>query len=367
MISLTQLATEALGVPDNLIEVSEQVYEEVMYYLSKITDQKLTQKHKVNVTGPFTVGDVTFDEINITLDVQPIRSNKVVLLGGAYSFQAGVDQTKDYKRLVYEPTSTVDILVNIGLPEEVITDGTWETVADFVAGPGRKTVLSTLAHEIKHAHDQTKLSDKGEKIVGRLKYSRSTDPTGLGPVDEFNYYIYYTYFLENLVRPTEFAIDLKYKGVTKKGFLRALKSSEVYKNLKKAQSYSYDEMIKKLLQAAPKIRKAYEDAGWDLSKKTDEQLIDDVLKASYKQKLFDSARTYANHISRSVGEMMELILGPVGKSKINQEKKDAFEEVVADINRYDNYKDFYKNEEKKIKREADKVLRRLAKLYAYID
>lgn len=368
MISLTQLATEALGVPNNLIEVSEQVYEEVMYQLSKITDQRLTSKHKINVAGPFTVGDVNFSEINVTIDIQPIRSNKAIMLGGAYSFQAGVDQAKDYKRLVYAPTSTANILINIGLPEDIIKDGTWETVADFVAGPGRKTIMSTLAHELKHAHDQTKLSDKGEKIANRLKYSRSTDPTGLGPVDEFNYYIYYTYFLENLVRPSEFALDLKYKGVTKKGFLRALKSSEIYKNLKRAQSYSYDEMVQKLLKNTSKIRKAYEEGGVDLSNKTDEQLIDDLLRASYKQKLMDSVRTYANHISRNVGEMMELLLGPSkGKSKINKEKKDAFEEVAAEINRYDNYEDFYRNEEKKIKREADKVLRRLAKLYAYID
>jgi hypothetical protein len=366
MISLQQLAVEALGVPNNLLEVTDQVYEEVMYQLSKITDKKITQNYTINVSGPFTIGDVEISDINIIIDTQPIQGSKVQLLGGAHKFRAGLSPDTGYKRLSYEPTTSVDIVINIGIPKDAEYK-TWEPIADFTAGPGRRSITTTLAHELKHAHDQFKMKNKGEKVAGRLKYNAATGFTGLGPLDEFNYYIYYTYFIENLVRPAEVAMDMKYKGVTKKGFLKALQSSEIYKNLKKAQSISYDEMMKKILKNAPKIRKSFEDNGEDLSGISDKELINNILRSSYQQKLSNSARIYASQIAGSAKEMIALMLGVNAGNKINQDKKEAFEEVIADINRYDNYEDFYRNEEKKIKREADKVIRRLAKLYAYID
>ena len=62
--------------------------------------------------------------------------------------------------------------------------------------------VSSLAHELKHAYDNFKKPT--EKVVDRSNYSGfQRSRSGVRPMDQFMFKLYFINQIENLVRPTE--------------------------------------------------------------------------------------------------------------------------------------------------------------------
>ena len=70
------------------------------------------------------------------------------------------------------------------------------------------------------------------------------------------YNSYYIHFVENLVRPTEIATELKLGNIDKKGFIDFLNNNETYKRLLEIRDFSYEKMKKTLLLQKDIIKKS---------------------------------------------------------------------------------------------------------------
>jgi len=256
---------------------------------------------------------------------------------------------------------------------------TWEDIYDFVNGPLEKEIYITLAHELKHAFDHRKgikssSSKKGIKAQSRGRYEIAAQPLGIiRPLDSFNYKIYYSHFLENLVRPVQFLAQLQKDKVTKKGFVKALQNSDIYSTLQDIKNFSYDELynsIKSDQYAISKISQYLINKGADIDEYSDDELVNELLNLNFERTIEAMKERYINQAVEDAFERASFFAGMDGLNVggfMNQDKQEAMESVVNDIDRFgDNFEAFYKYEIKKMNILASKSIRKLAKVYDYL-
>ena len=157
------------------------------------------------------------------------------------SFGFNAELADDYRKL---KITSDPLTVVLDIDFISTSDTTWQDILDFFQGPKQADLISSIAHELKHAYDITKQSRTAKAAV---QYRAMHPGIGLPALDEFLFRMYYTSAIENTVRPTEIASFLKAKKVDKKDFLKTLQDTRVYKNLKDAENVSYDRMIETML------------------------------------------------------------------------------------------------------------------------
>lgn len=378
MISLQQLTLEALGVPKDILAVNKQIYDNILAEIKqRFSSKKLSSLGNISLTfnGPFTISDYTMDSVTITIEVRSVPGAiQMSIPGASFSFMSHAERETKYKRFIPTAKSVldVDMGLRIDVPEDYFDTFTWGDVAEYMNGYDKVSIMSTMAHELKHSFDVYKISKlgsgKGEKATSRMKYqSASKIKIGVPPLDYFFYLVYFTYYIENLVRPTEFAATLEYGEVSKKDFLKVLKGTEAYEHLKRAQNFSYDQMIQDIVSnpGFPQIKQFVQNVmGVKVSGKTNEQIMGDFLQFIFDNEKERQLNYYAQRISGGMSNL-KTFLGLTDKQE-EQEKQEAFNEIKAEMDKYKNAEAYFRAEEKAIRRNADKTLRKLAKLYAYI-
>jgi len=377
-IYLEQLANEALGIPDGILEMADVVYEEMMNeWAMDMEKNKYKYPQMLGkgsdtsfiLRGPYTIKDETWDDIEVVIDIQTFvkQGNSIVIprydpifAGAGFSFQSSIDN--NFKRLKTTPSNKIPLTIRLIFNE----DNTWEDAYDFANTKLEDKIKETLAHELKHAFDSRKKSE--QKFTSRSRYDVATQQTPIQSLNSFNYKVYYTHYVENLVRPVEFAKYLQNKKVTKQEFLQKLKDSDVYKILDEIRSYSYDELVQSIIKDRNAMQFAAQmvgNSGGDIDMLDETQLAEIVLKINYNQVIEAQKDNYLQAASDSFNEYSKFLSGNYGDE--GSDKAKAVKDVVADLDRFGkNYKAFYKYEIKKMNMLAEKTLRKLAKLYAYI-
>lgn len=377
-IYLEQLATEALGIPKGMMEATDFVWNKMMdIWAADMERQGYVDKElgegddqTVIVPGPIKIGDEEWDAVEIEWDAQTLKkgSPKIdPIYGGAgFAFQSNLSQ--NFKRIEGSNNNIIPLRMTI----VANMFNTWEDVYDFVNGPLEKEIYVTLAHELKHAFDHRKSvkstsPKKGVKVQSRGRYEIAANPLGIiRPLDSLNYKVYYSHFIENHVRPTQFLAQLQKDKVTKKEFVKVLQNSDIYSTLQDIKNFSYDELynsIKTDQSAIGKISKYLVDKGADLDEYSDDELVDELLKLNFERTIEAMRERYIDQAAGySFSEYSKFLSGTLDK-----DKNDAMEAVLADISRFgDNYKAFYKYEIKKMNILANKAIRKLAKVYDYL-
>jgi hypothetical protein len=385
-IYLEQLATEALGIPDGMMEATDLVWNKMMNIWAGEVEKRMSYGYRmmdrgstqtIIVPGPIKIGDEEWDAVEIDWDVKTLRqgSPKIDPMsgGGGFSFQSNLSQ--NFKRIEGANNNIIPLRMTI----IANTFNTWEDIYDFVNGPLEKEIYTTLAHELKHAFDHRKgvkssSSKKGIKAQSRGRYEIAAQPLGIiRPLDSLNYKIYYSHFLENLVRPVQFLAQLQKDKVTKKGFVKALQNSDIYATLQDIKNFSYDELynnIKTDQYAISKISQYLISKGADIDEYSDDELVNELLNLNFERTIEAMKERYINQAVEDAFERASFFAGMDGLNVggfINQDKQEAMESVVNDIDRFgDNFEAFYKYEIKKMNILASKSIRKLAKVYDYL-
>lgn len=90
-IYLTELVNEILGIPEEILEISDYVYQKTIEHLSS----KLGPIRKHTVTDiknreEFKIGDFTFNKISVTIDIDLEKGNPLVLTGMVFSYKSNI-------------------------------------------------------------------------------------------------------------------------------------------------------------------------------------------------------------------------------------------------------------------------------------
>lgn len=373
-IYLEQLANEALGIPNGILEMADVVYEEMMNeWAIDMEENKYKYPQMLRkgsdtsfiLRGPYTIKDETWNNIEVKIDIRTFQKRgnlryDSIFAGAAFSYQSSLEQNAKYLKTV--PNSTIPLTFNFVFNE----DNTWEDVYDFANTESEGKIREVLSHELKHAFDSRKKTD--QKFTSRSRYNIATQQIGIPSLYSFNYKVYYTHYVENLVRPVEFAKHLQNKKVTKQEFLQKLKDSDVYKILDEIRDYSYDKLVQSVIEDKRAMQYATQmvgNSGGDVDMLDETQLAEIVLESNYNQVIESQKDDYLQAASDSFDEYSKFLSGNYGDE--GSDKAKAVKDVMADLDRFGkNYKAFYKYEIKKMNILAEKTLRKLAKLYAYI-
>jgi hypothetical protein len=359
-----RLITEALGVPDNILNTAKEVFDMIAVNLKSIDEKE--DQYTFNNYPNYEMGDkkkIIIDEIQLTVNVEefPGYDGKpdVMSMGMGQSFH--FDRNIKLKRTV--PSSTAEIEVTFGVGSD------WEPYElynTFVKNKDK--YLPSIAHELKHKYDK---QSKEFDLIGRdaeyqaiMRYGNF----GIPAVDQkFMRFLYYGHMAENLVRPVEIASEMEHQNINKSQFYEFLKNNRVYKELQEIKDFTFEKFIMMIHEQMDRVDKLLEHMGEDPSTMTDSEKIRMVLERIYfillnnKMDIFMDMTTnqqeeLENALKHMMGQEIDPMVGEIG------DVRKTFLNYVSKFR--DKPLDFFKSEIENMSYNANKMLKKISKLYA---
>lgn len=357
------LISEALGVPDSILDAAEEFYN---IFLEDIKSISSTEE-EYNFSGDvdITLGGkkkIHIDEYTLRIDVNTFEefedSPKISSMGMGQSFT--FDRDILMKRV--QPSTEAEFSITF------VAKPDWEyneLYDEFVKNKEER--ISDISHELKHKYDkqvkQVDLMGHDAEYAGVQRSPRF----GIDAIDsEFLHYLYYTNVAENLVRTTEVASQLRSKNTSRKDFIEFLRQNPTFQMLSKIKNFTFEKLVDEIGQNMGQVDKLMEQIGKNPHRMTDEQKINKVLELVYINVGSARMEAFDDFIKGPMGglfELFQLFGGSVPKESEN------VEEIRKKFYKYlTKYKkrplDFFKDEIEKFHVVADKTIKKLSKLYA---
>lgn len=347
---IRQYLEEAVGVPENLHQTAESVYKKIVNYIGKISkeDFKNQKEFTTSLRGNFRIADYEFSTIKLNVrferdrfDSKPYVSSMAIL--------AVTKRNEDFSyELVKNKTLNMNMIISI--PSRVrkfsdILDSFEIRKNDFI---------TQLNHELKHSYDNFKmkyLSPQKRSIYDTIVKYRS----GIHSIDNFLFEIYYTDSIENLVRSSEIASQIRSNKISKKEFLEFLTDTETYRSLKSLKDFTFEDFIDKLEEDMYQIEDFLDKNNINVKKLSKEEKIKAVLEIIYSQITFIMIQTFISRLGISVLDFINGLEGQKDKMIKSFSKK---------VTKFKNAEDFFKYYIKQFNYVGDQMIRKIAKVYS---
>jgi hypothetical protein len=233
---------------------------------------------------------------------------------------------------------------------------------------GKDKHLPAIAHELKHKYDkQVKELD----LIGRDAEYQTTQRYGnfgIPAIDhKFMRYLYYAHMTENLVRPVEIASEMRLNNVTKSQFYKFLTNNRVYQELQEIKNFTFEDFVRMIGESMGRVDALLDHFGDDTSNMTDDEKIKRVLELVYinlvnnKMEIFmDMTTNRREELENQLRQMMGQPVDPM-KGDIGDVRKKFFNYITKFR---DKPIEFFKSEIENLNYTANKILKRISKLYA---
>lgn len=358
-----QFINEKLGVPDNIINSAKELYNVLLDFLLE-TYNKKSDDFKT-VVGNSNTNVLTLNkEFLVDLRIADIRIKKI-------NFSQDIHLSNEYDMNI------VSLSVNVPHKSEkdfhIIRDKSIEefnlkfsivcgydkTIMDIHQHflKEKSNIISILSHELKHVYDKIKMGR--EFFVDIIEYGAflESSNTKYKELNNFFYYLYLVSKAENLVRPTEVAALIEDSGITKKEFKEFIQNTDLYSQILKVKNWKYEDMKKKLLE---QIR----DKGLPKGE-TPESVLENILKETYFIFIgnnIDAAEDIIG-LNTEIGGLLKLLGIKGGKRNPTDSEKEFMNNFLKKRILFESPDDFFKFWEKKLNFTADKVIKKISKLY----
>jgi hypothetical protein len=367
--SQLRLITEALGVPDNILEAAEMLYDVVEQDIKSI--DSIEDEYEFDGDIELELGgkhQVMIDSYELKVNIETIEGEEGVLdiismgMGGGFGFNRDVYMKET------EPSTTLELTITFAVGENWEPEGLIRKMEEE-----RDEHVASLAHEIKHKYD--KQSKKFGKIGPDATYQATQRRGNFGiPVIDrvFFRYMYYIHSIENLVRPVEVASSMKSKNITKSKFLDFLQTNRVFKELVEIKNFTFEDFINQLKENEDRLDALLNHIGEDPSNMNIDQKIDRVLEVAYIDLVNNRMEMFVRMTEHHMDDMIKFgsqlgLLPPNLKDKVKQlEKTDEIRrKFLSQTMKYEkNPTKFFKDEIENFQYIANKMLKKISKLYA---
>ena len=342
------LLNEVVGVPNNILETGEEIYEDILFELDQIDDNE--DEYDFEIEGDFRISDVEFKKLTINLIVNEdsdLDEPNLVSMG----FGLASEMSRDTYRLQHTFDDEVALQIQVAMPEN------WDpqSLKQFFKD-NKVEFLSSLSHELMHSYSFRKEESTSSKE--QAKYRAYSDvKVGIPPVDKFIFALYFTHSIENIVRPTELASQLKSHNVTKKEFYDFFTKTKLYEFLKSIQTETYEDLRNEIKTYLSQLRDYLRDEKGidDIDEKSDDEVVDIILDLTYEV----ISKTTAGQMHQMLmNSPIEMLIGFVG------EKDKFFRRFLKEITKYDNGPEFFQAQFEFFREVSTKMIKKLAKLYS---
>ena len=367
--SQLRLIAEALGVPDNILDAADMLYDVVEQDIRSI--DTIEDEYKFDGKIKFEMGDKKKIKVNsyeLTVNIEKIEDEEGVLdiismgMGGMFGFNRDIYMKEN------QPSKTLDLSITFAVgenwkPEDLIKKMEEE----------RDEQVSSLAHEIKHKYDK---QAKRHGLIGQDAEYQATQRRGnfgIPAIDRVFYrYMYYISGIENLVRPTEVAYGMKRKNITKSKFREFLENHRVFKELVEIKNFTFDDFISQLKSQENRLDALIDHIGEDPSDMSVDEKINKVLEVAYidlvnnKMDLFVTMTEHAMDDFLKFGAQLGMLpSGAEEKLKELEKTNEIRQKFLKFAMKYENNpKKFFEIEFEKFNYVANKMLKKISKLYA---
>ena len=174
--------------------------------------------------------------------------------------------------------------------------------------------------------------------------------------------------IESAVRPAEVITRLKNDGVTKSSFIEAIKDDKTWITLQSARNFSVDNLISTISnddRSISKIKEIFDLVDcWNLVEGDKEDLK--AITMAFLKVIYINITNLTNleitkHITAAIQNNPFILIFGTGDIKRSSDK------IMNDITKYkNNYIEYYNNIERHFNHEANKVMRKIIKLYDMI-
>ena len=339
---ITKVLKEAVGVPDNIDFVSEQVFNKFIKSIDKNSDfSDLDESiHIIKVNK--NIGDLKIKNVVITLKLMKGKEIEPVAYQNASQARLTFDLRVEYRKF----SGTVDIEIILVSPKKV----TGKDIITFFKNDKAETV-ATLSHELKHTYDKHKKSTEGMKQrIDYDIYSERNFP--ISTINKFLISLYYTTVIENLVRAPEVYTNLKLKGTEQTNFYENFMDNQTIKRLLFIRDYSYGDFIQNLRENIEECKRFLKIINKFDSSKSDDEIIQDCLKyihLNISNWRLDKINFYFSQY---------IFLNPYKQMDFSQKFENELKKYQ------DNPSDFFKDEIVRMKNVAGKMIKKISKVYS---
>ena len=364
-----RIITEALGVPDNILDAADMLYDIVERDIKSINtiQDEYTFDGEIN----FELGDkkkIKIDSYELKVNIEEIEDEEGVLdiismgMGGGFGFNRDVYMKET------EPSTTLELSITFAVGENWEPEGLIQKMEEE-----RDEHVSSLSHEIKHKYDKQSKQFGLMGLDAEYQATQRRGNFGIPAIDRVFYrYMYYIHAIENLVRPTEVAYSMKRKNITKSQFKEFLENNRVYKELLEIKNFTFDDFISQLKEQEERLNKLLEHVGEDPSNMTIDEKIKRVLEVVHIDLVNNKMDLFVEMTTHSSDNFLQMaldigLLPPnaenniEGLKKTNEIRQKFFNYVIK---YQENPTKFFENEFKNFNFVANKMLKKISKLYA---
>ena len=337
---------ERLGVPEGILDIAEEIYPKILLSIGDNDTVKMLENSSMYVNGDFNINDFNFNRILFNYNI--VEDDDLEIIGMSQS--TNYKLTDKYKLKTVPTDGMVELKIIISGPKSIKGLNIKELFEE-----NKKTVISSLSHELKHAYDDYK--DSLGDVQLRSNYDVYTkERFGIKPMDSFLTRLYFTSSIESLVRPTEVASLLKMGDITKKEFYDFIKNDRTYKLLTELSKFNIEDWRNEIKEYIPEIIKFFESLEVEgVGVLDEEEIVDEFLRVCYVIiKNWKAKQTYNIFLNREIEHLIGFM----------PEKEQMFRKHLNKINRFGNdYKKYYEYEAKTIRYVADNLKKKIAKLF----
>jgi hypothetical protein len=371
---MRQRIKETVGVPANIEVAAQNLYNDIAKKLKnkEIGREDVVKFKFINKDGRYSFADFKPKFITVefglgTYSGDAIDNNTGNKITGGLVHSMGFSRASKlndvFDLISVDTDGGVELNIDYAQPEDDV-EWSGNKILDTME-KNKSNSISSLGHELKHAYDNFKKPT--EKVVDRSNYSGfQRSRSGVRPMDQFMFNMYFINQIENLVRPTESYVEMVSDGVvTKEQFLKFLLNSKTYKTLVQIRDSSFDTLVEDL--------KGYETEIDDYLNNTVDNYDSSSLDIDDKVKYF--LKVFAFATARKVHEVRKQLLTPVTNlfqmlfgGNDNPEADKFLDSTLGDlVKMMDNPNKFYYTSIENMKKIAIKMMKKLSKLYSLIN
>lgn len=351
--------TEAVGVPTNIVDIARQVYENMMSILHPNIDIQDFLTNEIELNGSFVINNTTFNRIILDfklqdLDDYDLNDNDIKLIVLGMTQRGTREMAKNFNYISTTNPTTINLFINLAVNSQTTTQDLIDTFRK-----DRVTIVSSLAHEIKHAYDD--VMNPNINTSKRVDYETGSNRSsgGIEPLNKFIHYMYFSHITENLVRPTEIYSSFEELGITKQEFYNFILNNKTYQTYKDASQLTYEKLREQLLDDISEIKSTFDANNIQYPENgSDEEIVDFTLKEFYETMINWKGGLMHQLLTDN---FIETLLGFEGN------KKKYFIKYINKLNRFgEDYERFFRYELKQINYISSKMLKKISKIYSLL-
>ena len=377
---IRKILREAVGVPEGIHDSAVKLMKELSVNVDNFKPISDTMyKLELVFEDPLKIGQMELENMDIVIDLHPqsFDLDKVELMGLAVPQQHTGKPEIQKKRPTVKLELDKDnlfILFNFAIDDNLDFSDIENWFKDKT---NTDDITSVISHELKHIYDT--FVKPRESVKSRVNYSiQSKIIQGGVPLcldlKEMFFLMYFVDNIENLVRPSEIYSHMMTKGITKEGFLKELKSTEVYRHLHNAMFFSKQNLKNDLLDDMDCVNGILDSIpNKEVSDLTDEQKVDvfmEVIPMVYGNMGAHTFVEYIQSFEKQEHPLMSELRQLLGMDKEDKDmdlKQKRLEEFMGQINYFvknpDKFYDFY---QKRLNFMGRQVFKKISKVYSLL-